>query len=323
MNLCRYGYNKISQNEKAELSTWRDNGFLVDGKPRLGVVRFYFGKSDVSGLDLELIKKLYLEWRNLNEYVVFEKLDYRYLTYNGSLSRNFVVLKSAKRGNDVYQWRLKKRLNNFIKNFRLEKNIRGLFITLTIDTKQYKDNVEAWEDIGKRYNRIVTWIKGYLKKHNREFLGIFRVFESTKRGYPHVHLILFYRGSSLFLSENLLSEKWGSFTKVEAVRKLKGAMGYLLKYLLKSFREDKYILTSAMMWYFRKRSYGISRSLFNLIQLMHNSIFLSMKNDGSCHENGIMYMKIGIFSAKELGLLGKKWFLVAGLALQKRILGLI
>ena len=321
MNLCSYGYNNISKYEKEDMPTWRENDFLVDGKPRLGVVKFHLGKG--SNFDLELIKKLYDEWRNCDEFIVLEKLNFKYLAFNGVLGRELIVMKSSKRGNDVYISRINRRLRDFIKYFRLENNVRGFFITLTIDTKQYGDVRDAWEDIGLRYNRIVTWIKGFLKKKHREFLGIFRVFEATKRGYPHVHLLLFYRGSPVFLDENLLSEKWGSYTKVEAIRRLKGAMGYLLKYLLKSFRDDKYILTSALMWFFGKRSYGISRSLFNLIQSLHNSIFLTNKKSGSNSENGIMFMKIGVFTAKVLQISGKNWFLIAGLSLEKRILSLI
>jgi hypothetical protein len=194
----------------------------------------------------------------------------------------YVAVKCAKRGNEVYVSRVDSRLYGLgfhIPNmdFDFEKNpyTNILFITLTYDTKLSSFDV-AWKDISKEFN---LW-KANIRKKFGDF-AVFRCFEAFENGHPHIHLIAVFKEQyfKVFKSYEqgkdskmhkvwLVKEKeffepyWHSWTKIKAVYNLKGGLNYLKKYIMKCSEyqhdDNKGKITLAMCWVFRKKAFYVS-----------------------------------------------------------------
>ena len=157
-----------------------------------------------------------------------------------------------------------------------------MFGTLTYDSKRC-DVKTAWENIGNEYNRFIS----NLKKRYGKF-SVFRVWESfDKSGYPHIHFIFIFEDRSfrcfydpkndcfrLCGKQKLIDEYWHSFTDIKIIvvdkdRKndIKKTVGYLIKYLTKiqNPNDHKHKQTLALLWFFGKRSYGLSGNFLDLI----------------------------------------------------------
>lgn len=85
--------------------------------PRLFYARNYFQQF---GLDedsnFQELGDFYLEWRNFDEYIVIQKQTESQRT-KGEIEKQTIVTKCSKRGNDVYWWRVDKRLG-FLENIK-------------------------------------------------------------------------------------------------------------------------------------------------------------------------------------------------------------
>ena len=208
----------------------------------------------------------------------------------------YVAVKCAKQGNDVYVSRVDRRLYGLgfhVPNvdFDFEKNryTNILFITLTYDTKLCSFD-EAWMNIGKEFNR---W-KANIRKKLGDF-SVFRCFEAFENGHPHIHLIAVFKEQyfKVFNSYEqgkdvkmhkvwLVKEKeffepyWHSWTKIKAVYNLKVGLNYLKKYIMKcaEYQHDdhKGKITLAMCWVFRKKAFYVSgqfrKALSDLITVL-------------------------------------------------------
>jgi hypothetical protein len=194
----------------------------------------------------------------------------------------YVAVKCAKRGNDVYVSRVDFRLYGLglhIPNvdFDFEKHpyTNIIFITLTYDTKLCSFDV-AWKNIAVEFNR---W-KANIRKKFGDF-SVFRCFEAFENGHPHIHLIAVFKEQyfNVFKSYEqgkdgkmhkvwLIKEKeffepyWHSWTKIKAVYNLKGGLEYLKKYIMKcaeyQHNDNKGKITLAMCWVFRKKAFYVS-----------------------------------------------------------------
>ena len=80
-------------------------------KPRLGNLR---ARLSFEKPDLELIKKLYIIWATYTEYLIFRKEN----IHTGA--KQWKAVKAAKRGNDVYSWKLGKRLKHLYELPKIE-----------------------------------------------------------------------------------------------------------------------------------------------------------------------------------------------------------
>jgi len=326
--------------EVYSLSSFREYGLLNDrGLPRLASARTYFAQ----GLgDLNLVKAIYNYWRYFDEYGVIEKS-----WFEGSdcqLRHSYKAVKCSKRGNDVYRWRIEKRLGwmDRVKNleFFCERDLNDdranssmLFFTLTYDINRCSRH-EAWEDIGIEYNR---WISRVRSKYGR--VSVFRVFQSTINGYPHIHGVMLCEDQSfkVFKHKDVdgkisyrvydkgdLETSWHSFVDVVAVRSVRGALAYCRRYITRSnldsqeenegqsgaIYENGSIsdLDSALMWLFRKRSFAISGSFrfaySDLIRSKHNSKEVQIQLDGSrVQDPRVFYRWLGVFRPRDLGIL--------------------
>ena len=228
--------------------------------------------------NFEELKTTYDKWRNEIEYLVLSESSKKDLRDIFLVRRRIFGVKCSKRGNDIYiKKRILKRLRPLleVESLLKEGEIHALFLTLTCDPSKYNGRGDAWRDFGVRWNRLISWIRRKRQDnyydYSKRYIGFFRVFESTKKGYPHIHAILFFK-NNVFIPNTKINEIWGAYTWVEKVRNVKGAIKYLIKYLEKSFIEKDHLLTPSILWMFGLRSFGVSSSLFYLIQhLLHNS----------------------------------------------------
>ena len=109
-----------------------------EGKIRLARVREELKRDNFTDEDLV---RIYQKWRDFNEYAVYAEINY-------DNSIQYKAIKLSKRGNDVYNWRIKQRfseiesLAEFYGNERIfdlnEPNPKTncLFVTFTYDTKR-------------------------------------------------------------------------------------------------------------------------------------------------------------------------------------------
>ena len=291
------------------------------GKLRLKPAQRYFNENDNY---FPLLPQLYDAWRNESEYLVFKH------SFEGKTS--YIALKCSKRGNDVYNARIKRRFGFFNKNipdlkffstnpdaFKTDKKIKSklLWVTLTWNTRLFSIR-NAWKrEISQEWNRFITALRRRYGK-----IEVLRSWEATDRGYPHIHAVLWFQDPKKgeFTVFPHYSEKegrlqfriqekgefeslWHSFVDVEAISSMKKMANYVLKYQLKvnEGKEDQGSgsNTLAFMWLFRKRSYACSRELqrkfLDSIEVLHNS---NMGNDGE-------WEFLGVFSGRDLGLNGE------------------
>jgi hypothetical protein len=147
---------------------FREELYDSEQKPRLNYARNYFIDFSIDkDLDFQELQEFYLEWRDYDEYIVLQKQTDN-LRVKGEVNKETIAVKCAKRGNDVYWWRVRNRLMSLhkLKNHTLF-DIRGnakfsnvLFATLTYDITRSTIQ-EAWETVGVEYNK---WIRNLRKK---------------------------------------------------------------------------------------------------------------------------------------------------------------
>jgi len=106
----------------------------------------------------------------------------------------YIAVKCAKRGNDVYVSRVDSRLYGIGRNvpdiqhnFRLNPFTSMLFVTLTYDTKRCSFS-EAWKQIGGVEFNLY---RAYLRKKYGKF-SVMRTWESYQNGHPHFYAILVF-----------------------------------------------------------------------------------------------------------------------------------
>ena len=179
------------------------------------------------------------------------------------------------------------------KNYKLIKKEGGKYkasaflITLTYD-KKLKSKDEAWQDIGKEYNKFASKFWHYFGKNNKKSISLLRSWESFGSGYPHIHVIVVFDNLSFRVKKmyshkenkyiwrlydlrntrnkkkdvkKLISSWWHSFVDIRAIDTPRGLL-YSLKYILKDLSDTennkKQLQTLGLCWFFRKRSFSIS-----------------------------------------------------------------
>jgi hypothetical protein len=221
-------------------------------KPRLSITRL---QGELWSGDPEAISSYYFDWVNFDEYVCLKRVN----NVDGDV--DYVFVKCRKRGNDVY----KKWVWGKLHDMRY-LDCPASFITLTCNPKIWGcSRYEIWKYYPKHFNRFMSFIK---KRLGEDYIGFFRVWEATKRGYPHIHVIVFMKRFH-FLPKRELERQWGAYVDIRRCRSTVKAVMYLVKYLLKSLDERN--LTIQILWFLKMRSFGVSRSLLDLIHVKHNS----------------------------------------------------
>lgn len=227
------------------------------GRPRLYHARKMF--LDPQNLDdlgfssledaLRFGESLFQHWRDLAEYILLRK---RYVG-RGEKEDEFLAVKCSKRGNDVYQRRIKTRLGYLnqeipdlrfftIKSFQVGKAVKTSLLWVTLTWKASRgDLVSAWEDLGKDFNRFISALR---RKYGK--LSYLRVWESYESGYPHVHVIILFEEAEFTVfphwdskegkltfrinEKSEISDLWHSFVDVQAISSLSALFTYLKKH---------------------------------------------------------------------------------------------
>lgn len=357
------------------LSDWTDSIKDDRGRVRLHKARCAFLQGSFDFGDL---KKAYRMWVDLPE---FGKIN----VIKDGVVIETIISKLPKRGNDIYRWKLKKRLgfleslgdSNFFNP--KDRNLHGaktrmLFITLTWDPKtcyletawcgdkvdkivgcsngdpyappnprkgtkpenvgrHYYAHVKGCPCVSCRWNRFMSAMR---KRYGR--IKVFRNFEAFGEkdpdgkvhadGFPHIHAVLYFEDYEFPVSLRdshkhfriLRSEKdnianlWSFHVDIEACYSVPGAMGYIKKYLLKTYGKpdvenvhritpDNGELTVSMLWLFRKQSFAVSGGWSDLITygVTQTDIF------DFCD---LVFEWVGVFTAEELNCDPNTWFSV-------------
>ena len=282
-----------------------ENNLRYSCKPRLNATR---NRLSTKNPDLVDVLKNYEVWVNYTEWLVFQGLSPLYQLDKteylpagnvavelpaGSVifDVSYKVAKASKRGNDVYLWRVKKRLKLLHKAKGMPSSLgffsRGvakpltaaLFITLTYNPAGASMG-EAWEGVGAHFDKWRARIRSKYGKF--EFV---RCWEAQKNGYPHIHILLVFQDAefNVFrynrkwrITEKVDFEWKHGFVDVQACKDLKDGVSYIAKYIGKAHNLGSTAgggegnLTLSLTWFYRKRSWSLSRAFNDLIRGLHN-----------------------------------------------------
>ena len=269
---------------------------------RVGMTRKHLNEH----FDIEKICRAYGEWVATDEWL---QLSMSVNFFNETKRKENIFVPCVKRGNDAYQARVNKRISEMgdfedwpldIAGARNNMKTRVLFVTLTQDTKRFEGKHKypaklAWQLIGKEYN---AWTASIRQKFGK--FAEFRVWESSKEGFPHVHAILVFDEKKFdgFIHNNKMrirekrhfAAPWHSHVDVQGVTNFKRGMSEILKYLTKDIgiknRKEKNSKnkpktaflnspkgrkTLALTWFFNKRAFAVSGFFRDLTTGLHNS----------------------------------------------------
>ena len=146
----------------------------------------------------------------------------------------------------------------------------GIFLTLTLDPKRFCSFAQAYSGMVEGWNKISTAIR----KKFPQFKGYARVTELQESGNPHLHVLIF---GVDFIAIEWIRKLWeehyqlGEQINVKKIENDKGAIRYLLKYLLKAFSGntddtiEKAFSQKALLWAVNSRGWAVSGSLISLI----------------------------------------------------------
>jgi len=146
----------------------------------------------------------------------------------------------------------------------------GIFLTLTLDPKRFCSFAQAYSAMVEGWNKIST----AMRKKFPQFKGYARVTELQESGNPHLHVLIF---GVDFIAIEWIRKLWeehyqlGQQINVKKIENDKGAIRYLLKYLLKAFAGntddtiDKAFSQKALLWAVNSRGWAVSGSIISLI----------------------------------------------------------
>ena len=155
--------------------------------------------------DQELILK-YKEWVVQDEYLILKKTNF---DLKNRESTQIFASKCSKRGNDVYDFRIRNTFRELdevacemsdngeiFDLHKSDKKTNVLLVTLSQDTK-LRSSEESWDKIDEKYNRFITRMRKLYGK-----ISVLRVWESYENGYPHIHAILIFDSYSFSVLEH-------------------------------------------------------------------------------------------------------------------------
>jgi hypothetical protein len=268
-------------------------GYGFDGQtPRLSIARKHY--KDQDNPDLPYLVSDFREWRDYPERMTLNWKHYPAMTPGRQARppRMALMVSLSKRGNPYYQYRTERRLRflNRIMGqggrdelWTKDKDVvkaEVLEVTLTCPAADHTIR-DGWQWISFEWNKWLTRFKQLYP--GSEFI---RAWESTEKGYPHIH-------SELLLPQPLTAYKhldqvkgpdqkqtwsWrlgsedrdtikGSFpahVDVKAVRTLSNLNRYLVKHVIRgteSGDQDRGDQSQALMWIYGKRSFSLSQGL--------------------------------------------------------------
>ena len=234
-----------------------------------------------SQTDIPLMKDIYRYWANQDEWLLLEGTNFE----SGEKQR--IAVKCSKRGNDVFNDRLEKRLGFLrlledqaffnskdvpIENSKAKTEVQTkmLWVTFTSDPS-LKSLDEAWRSDSHDWNLMITKLrKRYGKISVLQFIEAFPDNQGLAYGYPHHHAVLFFHETkfNVFLhydkdpkgegisyriresSEVKTTAQWDAFVDIKALRTMDSVIDYCRKHEEGSFvldRNDGSVNNEALM----------------------------------------------------------------------------
>jgi hypothetical protein len=243
---------------------------------------------DIDDVTFDEIQQQYLSWVSVEKFLVLKKSEPGKLT-------QWHKVHAAKRGDAYYCKRVKDKFNSkvghipdyeyFSKRDRGLKKTDLIFVTLTYENK----DVQNWIDNSKHYAQFANRMRSAYGK-----IEFIRVWESHADGYPHIHAVIRLHQNIFCRRINKVWRVIGKhyiriksfwnygFSDVKALNGTAEISTYLSKYITKSWNgeDGKHVLTLAMLWYYQKRAFSISKRFYedlkqpkvaDLINPLHNS----------------------------------------------------
>lgn len=204
---------------------------------------------------------------------------------------------AVKRGNDQYVKIIKERLSELINQEPIIffdrswgiKKTNMLYITLTVDPKNCS------YDMG--YLEFGTWFNKFITNLRNQFGDIvyIRSWQSQESGYCHAHAILYFSNTeftavkwindkgkesfrlpsrSKYRSSIKKAWKWGS-CDIVCVDNTQEAFKDLLKYVTRDLQGGESDLTNALLWYFQRQAFAISRTFVDKVWKNNQSITMA------------------------------------------------
>ena len=164
------------------------------------------------------------------------------------------------------------RVNALVKNAR-DLGLKPVFLTITAPTKYHKKDKEGNHIIppnetAKRLSEMwnnFTNLQVFQRLRDTYNITYFRVYEPHKSGVPHLHCMLFLPTTAILEVKKKFYEyfsnksKWGANKgaidfRYTWYKEKGGAVGYIMKYILKSFKnEDDTKIQHSVYWYVKHR----------------------------------------------------------------------
>lgn len=268
------------------------------GRPRLSAARYELLPLKQS--DIPLLIEVYKHWQTYDEYMVLEDLE----------KGDFFAVKCSKRGNDIYESRLKTRLGflrprstdheyfstDFKGSFSRAISPIVLWVTFTYDSNLCSLD-EAWNRIMPDFNDMITRLRDhYFDVHYIMFPQPFPDPDGEAYGYPHIHCVMIIEGSTFNVFPSMedvsgelrlvyrIQERdefkaiadWHSWVDVKALRTAGHLFAYVTNYSRRSMIGDtpKVDINNAVLWLYRKNGFNLSgffqAKYLDLITTLHD-----------------------------------------------------
>lgn len=245
---------------------------------------------------IPILKEAHRFWAAYDEFLHLE---------NRETSEN-VYVKCSKRGNDVYNWRIEKRLD-FLKEFRdfelfaldefkkrdvLELSRALIWRTLTFDSNLCSLD-EAWMASESWFERSISRLKREYGEENVSYIAFIQPFpgEGPARGYPHYHVLLLIENNQFHVYRTMEEENG------------------TLKMVYKLVKEDEEHLSEVIDWHSPVQDTKVLRNG----QHVYNYCFKYVQNvvTGSCEPGTEAYEKSSLTNSI-LWLYRKRAFTMSG-----------
>ena len=191
---------------------------------------------------------------------------------------------AVKRGNEQYIRIIKDRMAPFLQQEPITffdrswgvKKTNMLYVTLTVDPA-YCGNDMGYLDFG-------TWFNSWITNLRNQFgdLVYIRAWQSQESGYCHAHALIYFIDTeftavywkpdnsfrlpsrSKVRSAIKKAWRWGN-CDIICVDNTQDAFKDLLKYVTRDLEGGESDLTNALLWYFRRQAFAISRNFAEVV----------------------------------------------------------
>jgi len=186
--------------------------------------------------------------------VIFEKVDKK----TGAVKNLLVSGAASSRYFEAGRGFIRRKLHR-----RLPKqSIPGCMLTLTVDPKRYTQ-LDAYGQIWQQFRlfraRLASWRKRNGMKETLEYIA---VLETTKAGYPHLHVV--FPGLKWLAPKGLISSWWAmGSTNIKGPRPC-SPIHYACKYISKLKGWDN--LSLASIWWTQTRLYSMSQNFYGFVE---------------------------------------------------------